>query len=70
LVFEQSAFAEQFLPVAHARQVPPQSTSVSAPFIAPSLQVGTVPESGVVTGGGSPQPARTNEKTLATTRSD
>ena len=38
---EQSVPTAQTLPVAHAGQVPPpQSTSVSAPFFAPSVHVG------------------------------
>jgi hypothetical protein len=38
--FEQSPSAPHFLPGAHvAPQLPPQSTSVSAPFITPSVQL-------------------------------
>ncbi len=46
LVLEQSALTPQVLPLAHlAAQLPPQSTSLSLPFLIPSLQVGSAVQS-------------------------
>src|SRR5437016_268019 len=39
----QSVFATHALPLAHAGQLPPQSMSVSVPFLMPSVQLAMPP---------------------------